>query len=73
MGGKPYIQAANIRRAAAASSAICATKASSPAKRFSFRAQAPLFAGQPIALTASDDGLQALRCDGTVAMQANAG
>ena len=44
-----------------------------PAKRFSFRAQAPLFAGQPIALAASDDGLQALRCDGTVAMQANAG
>ena len=39
-----------------------------PAKRFSFRAQAPLFAGQPIALTASDDGLQALRCDGTVAI-----
>jgi 3-methylfumaryl-CoA hydratase len=44
-----------------------------PAKRFSFRAQAPLFAGQPIVLAASDDGLQALRCDGTLAMQANAG
>ncbi|OYW15632.1 MAG: hypothetical protein B7Y82_10740 [Sphingomonadales bacterium 32-65-25] len=44
-----------------------------PAKRFSFRAQAPLFAGQSIALAASDDGLQALRCDGTVAMSANAG
>lgn len=44
-----------------------------PAKTFAFRAQAPLFAGQPIALAASDDGLQALRCDGTVAMQANAG
>jgi 3-methylfumaryl-CoA hydratase len=44
-----------------------------PAKTFAFRAQTPLFAGQPIALAASDDGLQALRCDGTVAMQANAG
>jgi 3-methylfumaryl-CoA hydratase len=44
-----------------------------PARRFSFRAQAPLFAGQSIALAASDDGLQALRCDGTVAMSANAG
>ena len=44
-----------------------------PARRFSFRAQAPLFAGQSIALAASDDGLQALRCDGTVAMTATAG
>jgi len=44
-----------------------------PARRFAFRAQAPLFAGQPIALVAADDGLQALRCDGTVAVVANAG
>jgi 3-methylfumaryl-CoA hydratase len=44
-----------------------------PAKRLSFRAQAPLFAGQPIALRQRDDGLQAIRCDGTVAMSANAG
>ena len=44
-----------------------------PAKTFSFRAQAPMFAGQAIALRASDDGLQALRCDGTVTMSANFG
>lgn len=44
-----------------------------PARQFSFRARAPLFAGQPIALAASEDGLQALRCDGTVAMDATAG
>ncbi len=44
-----------------------------PAKTFEFRAAAPLFAGQPVALKADDDGLQALRCDGTVAMTAAAG
>jgi 3-methylfumaryl-CoA hydratase len=44
-----------------------------PAKHFGFRAQAPLFAGLPVALAAADDGLQALRCDGTVAIVANAG
>jgi 3-methylfumaryl-CoA hydratase len=44
-----------------------------PARRFAFRAMAPLFAGQPIALRAGDDGLQALRCDGTLAMTATAG
>ncbi|MBU6166943.1 MAG: hypothetical protein KGQ52_12580 [Alphaproteobacteria bacterium] len=44
-----------------------------PARQFSFRAQAPLFAGQPIALAAGDDGLQVRRCDGTVAMVATAG
>lgn len=44
-----------------------------PAKHFSFRAQAPLFAGQPITLRATEDGLQALRCDGTVAVTATAG
>lgn len=44
-----------------------------PAKSFEFRAAAPLFAGQPVALKAGEDGLQALRCDGTVAMTAAAG
>lgn len=43
-----------------------------PAKRFGFRASAPVFAGQPIALAARDDGLAALRCDGTVAVTATA-
>lgn len=44
-----------------------------PARRFGFRAQAPLFAGQSVALRANEDGLQALRCDGTVAIAATAG
>lgn len=44
-----------------------------PARRFAFRALAPLFAGQPVTLRAGDDGLAALRCDGTVAMRADAG
>lgn len=44
-----------------------------PAKSFEFRAAAPLFAGQPVALKTGEDGLQALRCDGTVAMTAAAG
>jgi 3-methylfumaryl-CoA hydratase len=44
-----------------------------PARAFAFRAQAPLFAGQSIALAAVDEGLAALRCDGTVAMTATAG
>jgi len=44
-----------------------------PARRFSFRAQAPVFAGQPVILRAGDDGLAALRCDGTVAVSAEAG
>lgn len=44
-----------------------------PAKHFGFRAEAPIFADQPIALRSGDDGLQALRCDGTVAMSATAG
>lgn len=44
-----------------------------PARRFAFRALAPLFAGQPVSLRASDDGLAALRCDGTVAVTAEAG
>ncbi|MEH3047897.1 FAS1-like dehydratase domain-containing protein [Sphingomonas adhaesiva] len=38
---------------------------------FSFRAEAPLFLGQPVFLeTAGDDVVQAVRCDGAVAMRA---
>lgn len=44
-----------------------------PASHFAFRAQAPVFAGQPVTLRAGDDGLAALRCDGTVAVTAEAG
>jgi len=44
-----------------------------PARRFGFRAQAPLFAGQPVVLAATDDGLAAVRCDGTISMTATAG
>jgi 3-methylfumaryl-CoA hydratase len=44
-----------------------------PARHFSFRAMAPLFAGQPITLAAREDGLAALRCDGTLAVTATAG
>jgi 3-methylfumaryl-CoA hydratase len=44
-----------------------------PARHFAFRAAAPLFAGQAVTLRDGDDGLQALRCDGTVALTATAG
>ena len=40
--------------------------------RFSFRALAPLFAGQPVWLTQDGDSLRALRCDGADAMHADA-
>ncbi|MBV8683869.1 MAG: hypothetical protein JO111_13425 [Caulobacteraceae bacterium] len=42
--------------------------------RFSFRAQAPLFAGQPILLAPGEGArdVRAIRCDGTVAMIAEA-
>ncbi len=43
-----------------------------PARAFAFRALAPLFAGQPVTLCATDDGLAARRCDGTVAQTATA-
>jgi 3-methylfumaryl-CoA hydratase len=44
-----------------------------PARAFSFRSLAPMFAGQPIHLMDDGNGgLQALRCDGTVAMIATA-
>lgn len=41
-----------------------------PAKRFAFKAVAPVFAGQKVALRRDDGGLAALRCDGTVAISA---
>jgi len=37
---------------------------------FSFRAMAPMFCGQPIVLRGTADGVEAVRCDGAVAMQA---
>lgn len=37
---------------------------------FAFRAQAPLFAGQPVTLGHTDTGCEAVRCDGAVAMRA---
>ena len=45
---------------------------SGPLREFSFRALAPLFAGQPVRLVHSGDGeVTALRCDGTRAMYAS--
>ena len=45
--------------------------APTPVRHFSFQAKAPLFAGQAIRLTASVEGaLEAIRCDGAVAMSA---
>ena len=42
-------------------------------RRFAFRAQAPLFAGQPITLRQSGPGtFEAVRCDNVVAMTATA-
>lgn len=45
-----------------------------PIARFSFRAQAPLFAGQPILLAPGEGNgeVRAIRCDGAVAMTAEA-
>jgi 3-methylfumaryl-CoA hydratase len=45
-----------------------------PVARFSFRAQAPLFAGQPILLAPGEGPgeVRAIRCDGAVAMAAEA-
>ena len=39
---------------------------------FAFRAQAPLFLGQPIFLQHQDSEVRAVRCDGAIAMTANA-
>jgi 3-methylfumaryl-CoA hydratase len=42
-----------------------------PLARFAFRAMAPLFLGQPIYLRKTDEGVvEAVRCDGIVAMRA---
>jgi 3-methylfumaryl-CoA hydratase len=41
-----------------------------PLKRFSFRAQAPLFLGQPIVLQEDEGEVRAVRCDGATAMTA---
>ena len=43
-----------------------------PLSSFSFRAQSPLFLGQPIFLQASEGEVRAVRCDGAVAMTAQA-
>jgi 3-methylfumaryl-CoA hydratase len=55
--------------------AYARARAGRPIRRFSFRAMAPLFAGQPIRLApgAADGEVQAIRCDGAVAMSASAG
>jgi 3-methylfumaryl-CoA hydratase len=54
--------------------ALAAGKAGRPIRRFEFRAIAPLFAGQPIYLAASgaEGEVEAIRCDGVVAMSAKA-
>lgn len=53
---------------------LAAEQAGTPLRRFGFRAAAPLFADQPILLSpgAEPGFVQAIRCDGTVAMTANA-
>jgi len=45
-----------------------------PPTAFSFRANAPLFAGQPVRLRAAAEpgAFEAVRCDGAVAMSAQA-
>ena len=54
--------------------ALARARAGKDLRTFSFRAVAPLFAGQPIYLApgAEDGDVQALRCDGAVAMTARA-
>ena len=54
--------------------ALARRRAKAPIRRFAFRAVAPLFAGQPIWLApgAADGEVQAIRCDGAVAMSATA-
>ena len=55
--------------------AFAQARAGGPIRRFEFRAVAPLFVSQPIYLAPGDrEGeVQALRCDGAVAMSAQAG
>jgi 3-methylfumaryl-CoA hydratase len=54
--------------------ALAQARAQRDIRRFEFRAVAPLFVGQPIYLAqgAEDGEVQALRCDGAVAMNAKA-
>ena len=54
--------------------AFAEARAERPIRRFEFRALAPLFVGQPIYLAPGDEAgdVQALRCDGAVAMSAKA-
>jgi 3-methylfumaryl-CoA hydratase len=54
--------------------ALARARAGKPLKSFSFRAVAPLFAGQPVYLGPgeADGDVQAQRCDGIVAMTAHA-
>lgn len=53
---------------------LAAEQAGVPLRSFGFRAAAPLFAGQPILLSpgAEPGFVQAIRCDGTIAMTATA-
>jgi 3-methylfumaryl-CoA hydratase len=55
--------------------AFARARAGREVRRFEFRAVAPLFVGQPIYLApgGADGEVQALRCDGAVAMNATAG
>lgn len=55
--------------------ALAQARAGRPVRRFEFRAMAPLFCGQPIYLApgAEPGEVQAIRCDGAVAMAAKAG
>jgi 3-methylfumaryl-CoA hydratase len=54
--------------------AFAQARAGGPIRHFAFRANAPLFVGQPIYLAPGDkaDEVQAVRCDGAVAMTATA-
>ena len=54
--------------------AFAQARATGPIRRFEFRAVAPLFVGQPIYLApgGGEGEVQALRCDGAVAMNAQA-
>ncbi len=54
--------------------ALAEAREGRPIRRFQFRAVAPLFAGQPIYLAPGEGpgDVQALRCDGAVAMSAHA-
>ena len=55
--------------------ALAQSTLAAPLTAFSFRANAPLFAGQPVRLApgAESGAFEAIRCDGAVAMSARAG